>query len=44
MIPRSPSTLSFAKRMDAQAFQKEHKGVMMTFEEALANMSIVMGK
>jgi ribosomal protein L34E len=39
-----PSTLSFAKRVDAQAFQKEHKGVMMTFEEALANMSKVMGK
>ncbi len=39
-----PSTITFTKRADAEAFQKVHKGVIMTFDQALANMTTVMGK
>lgn len=39
-----PSTISFAKSSDAEAFQKKHKGVVMTFDQAQANMKKVMGK
>jgi nitrous oxide reductase accessory protein NosL len=39
-----PSTISFAKRSDAEAFQKKHKGVIMTFAEGQSNMKKVMGK
>ena len=39
-----PSTISFALRSDAEAFQKKHKGAIMTFAEAQSNMKKVMGK
>lgn len=39
-----PSTISFARRSDAEAFQKAHHGVVMTFDQAQANMARVMGK
>jgi hypothetical protein len=39
-----PSTISFAERDDAEAFQKKHNGVVMTFEQTQANMQKVMGK
>jgi nitrous oxide reductase accessory protein NosL len=39
-----PSTISFAKKESTEAFQKEHKGVVMTFKQTQANMQKVMGK
>ncbi len=39
-----PSTITFARKADAQAFQKQHKGAVMTYSKALANMRKVMGK
>ena len=39
-----PSTITLAQQSDAEAFQKEHQGVIMSFDQALANMSKVMGK
>ena len=39
-----PSTLAFARREDAENFQKRYKGEVLTFQEALANMDKVMGK
>ncbi len=37
-----PSTISFAHEKDAQNFQKEHGGEIMSFKQALGNIKMVM--
>jgi len=39
-----PSTISFESRKDAEKFQKEHGGEILTFQEAMANINKVMKK
>ena len=39
-----PSTMSFEKVVDAEAFQKEHGGEILTFQQAMANIKKVMKK